>query len=205
MSDIKRAQPEYPIGDLIAGRWSPSVFDPRPVPEDDLRSLFEAARWAPSSFNEQPWRYIVAVKGDPAEYDRLLSCLVESNRKWAQHAPVLTLGAVSLRFARNDKPNRTAHHDLGLASANLCLEATRRGLYVHQMAGIRREYAAELFAVPEGFEVVTGLAVGYRGDPDTADLALAARDRKPRTRRPVSEFVFTGAWGRSLAPDPETR
>jgi nitroreductase len=206
VNDVKRAQPDHPIGDLIANRWSPAVFDPRPVPESDLLSVFEAARWAPSCFNEQPWRYLVAVKErDPEEFSRMLACLTEGNRKWAQHAPVLALGAVSRRFARNDKVNRAAQHDLGLASATLSLEATRRGLSVHQMAGVRREEAAREYALPEDHEIVTAVAIGYRGDPDAADEAIAKRDRRPRTRRPLSAFVFTGAWGRSLAPETESR
>lgn len=205
MNHVKLAKPDHPIGDLIANRWSPAVFDARPVAEADLYSLFEAARWAPSCFNEQPWRYLVAVKGEPAEFDRMLACLTERNQAWARHAPVLALGAVSLRFARNDKPNRTAQHDLGLASATLSLEATRRGLSVHQMEGVLRERAAGEYALPQGFEIVTGIAIGYRGDPAAADPAIAERDRKPRTRRPLSAFVFTGAWGRSFVPEPETR
>ena len=54
----------------------------RPVSEDDLRSLFEAARWAASSYNEQRWSYIVATKADPDGFNRLLSCLVEGNQAW---------------------------------------------------------------------------------------------------------------------------
>jgi nitroreductase len=69
------------------------------VSEDDLRSVFEAARWAASSYNEQPWRYIVATKANPAEFERLLSCLVEGNQVWAKAAPVLALGCTSLFFA----------------------------------------------------------------------------------------------------------
>jgi nitroreductase len=89
------------------------------LPEADLRSLFEAARWAPSSYNEQPWRYIVAAKNDLAEFERILSCLVEGNQVWAKAAPVLALGIVSLRFALNAKENRAAVHDLGLAPSSL--------------------------------------------------------------------------------------
>ena len=67
--------------------WSPYAFADRPVSEDDLRSLFEAARWAPSSYNEQPWSYLVATKASPGEFERLLSCLVEGNQAWAKAAP----------------------------------------------------------------------------------------------------------------------
>src|SRR3989304_3322471 len=114
----KRASTDYPVHQLLAERWSPYAFDERPVSEGDLRSLFEAARWAPSSYNEQPWSYIVATPEDPEQFQRLLSCLVDGNQVWAKAAPVLALGIVSLRFARNAKDNRAAVHDLGLAAGN---------------------------------------------------------------------------------------
>jgi nitroreductase len=76
MSTTKHAIPDHPIHDLLARRWSPYAFADRPVSEEDLRSLFEAARWAASSYNEQPWSYLVATKASPEDFERLLSCLV---------------------------------------------------------------------------------------------------------------------------------
>jgi nitroreductase len=186
---------DHPIQDVLAKRWSPYAFAPTPVPPADLRSLFEAARWAPSSYNEQPWAYIVATQGEPAEFAKLLSCLVETNQAWASAAPVLALGVVRLRFARNDKPNRAAVHDLGLAAGNLLVEATARGLLVHQMIGIVSEKAREAFAIPEPWEAWTAIAIGYHGDPARLADALAARDRTPRQRKHLPEFVFGGTWG----------
>src|SRR5664280_2369097 len=116
--NIKKATTDYPILKLLAERWSPYGFEDRAVPEADLRSLFEAARWAASSYNEQPWNYLVATRDNPTEFERLLSCLVEANQAWAKEAPVLLLGIVSLRFARNNQDNRAAVHDLGLAAGN---------------------------------------------------------------------------------------
>lgn len=191
----KRASTDHPIHELLAARWSPYAFEDRPVPEADLRSLFEAARWAPSSYNEQPWSYIVATRDDPEQFQRLLSCLVEGNQVWAKAAPVLALGVVSLRFARNAKDNRAAVHDLGLAAGNLILEATARGLFVHQMIGILPEKAREIYGIPEGFEAWTGLAIGYRGEPTALPDRLRERDLAPRQRRPLREFVFSGSWG----------
>ena len=191
----KKASTEYPIHELLAERWSPYSFDDRPVAQADLRSLFEAARWAPSSYNEQPWSFIVATKDTPEEYTRLLSCLVEGNQAWAKAAPVLALGVVSLRFSRNNKDNRAAVHDLGLAAGNLVVEATARGLCVHQMIGILPDKAREVYQIPEHYEAWTGLAIGYKGDPATLPDALRERDLRPRPRKPVSQFVFTGKWG----------
>ena len=150
MQAPKDARPDHPIHELLAKRWSPYAFADRPVPEDDLRSLFEAARWAASSYNEQPWSYIVATKADPGAFERLLSCLVEGNQAWARAAPVLALGCTSLHFALNNKPNAAAVHDLGLAGASLTLEATARGLSVHQMIGILPDRAREVVPHPRG-------------------------------------------------------
>ena len=193
----KRASNDYPVHDLITKRWSPYSFADRPVSNSDLRSLFEAARWAASSYNEQPWSYIVATKENPKEFERLLSCLVEGNQVWAKAAPVLALGITTLNFVRNNKPNRVAVHDLGLAAGNLCLEATARGLMVHQMVGILPDKAREIYEIPEGSEAYTGIAIGYAGDPNSLPDKLKERDLTPRQRKPLGEFVFGGKWGTS--------
>ena len=192
----RSASPDYPVNELISKRWSPYVFSNRLIPRDDLRSIFEAARWAASSFNEQPWRYVVASRDQGQDFERMLSCLLDGNQAWAREAPTLALGCTRTTFSRNNRPNRVAQHDLGLASAGLCLEATSRGIQVHQMAGILPGKAREIFAIPEEFEVVTALAMGYWTGPDSGARELRARDEGERIRRPQAEFVFAGRWGR---------
>jgi len=193
----KRAATEHTIQELLAIRWSPYAFDSRPVSKADLQSLFEAARWAASSYNEQPWRYLVATQEEPEEFAKLLSCLVEPNQVWAKAAPLLAVSVASLNFKLNNKPNKAAIHDLGLAACSLTLEATARGLAVHQMIGIVPERVRELYGIPDGYEAVTALAIGYVGDPQRLPPKLKERDLAPRTRRPLREFVFSGRWGRA--------
>lgn len=195
MTAPKQAAPDHAIHELLVRRWSPYAFAERPVADDDLRSLFEAARWAASSYNEQPWRYILATQANSADFERLLSCLVEANQAWAKAVPVLALGCTSLKFALNGKPNAAAVHDLGLASANLTVEATARGLSVHQMIGILPDRARELYHIPEGVQPLTGLAIGYAADPDTAPEKFRERDLAVRSRKPLAEFVFGSDWG----------
>ncbi len=203
MNQSSGTRPDHPVGDLIAKRWSPYAFSEQPVSNEDLLSLFEAARWAASSYNEQPWRFLVATKERPGEFEAMLSCLVDGNQAWAQHAPVLALGVVSRRFERNGKPNPAAHHDLGLASASLTFEATRRGLSVHQMIGILPDRARELFEIPAGFDPFTGLAIGYSDDGTGGASSLRERDETPRTRRALAEFVFSQRWEKPFSPGIE--
>jgi nitroreductase len=195
MSFPKQASPDHPINELLLKRWSPYAFADRPVSQEILRSLFEAARWAASSYNEQPWRYIVATKADPEAFERIHSCLVEGNQPWTKAAPVLAIGCTSLKFALNGKPNAAAQHDLGLASASLTLEATARGLFVHQMIGILPDRVREQYGVPDDFLPLTGLAIGYLGDLNNLPEHYRPRDLAPRQRRPLPEFVFGGKWG----------
>lgn len=194
----KPAPTEHDVHELIRRRWSPRAFSSRAVGDPELRSLLEAARWAASCFNEQPWRFIVARREAQAEFDQLLSCLNENNQRWAKGAAVLMLSVASKAFAKNAKSNRHALHDVGLAAAQLTLQATALGLAVHQMAGFSIERARERFAIPEDFEPVAAIAIGYPGDPDGLPEDLRERERGERSRNPQREFVFAGKWGDPL-------
>lgn len=176
------------VHELIRQRRSPRLFQDRAIPREILVALFEAARWAASSFNEQPWRFVVASREDPEEYAGLLDCLHPKNQDWARSAPVLALSVASMRFKHNDKPNRHAFHDVGLAVSQLTLQATALGLAVHQMAGFDTGAARRTYAIPEGCDPVAAMAVGY---PDEEPM-------KERLRRPLDEIVFRGSWGRAF-------
>jgi nitroreductase len=201
---MKAASNDYPIHDLLKRRWSPRAFADRPVEPDKLRSLLEAARWAPSSFNEQPWVFLVGTRDRPEEYDRVLGCLVEFNQTWAKSAPVLMLTVAHLAFDLNGQPNRHAFHDVGLAMANLTMQATAEGLAVHQMAGIVPDKVRAAFGVPGGWEPVAAAAIGYFGDPDSLPEELRKRELAPSIRKPLRSFVFTGGWGKASPLLPET-
>ena len=191
MSD---APVEHAIHQLLVQRRSPYAIDPaRSVGQEDLSSLFEAARWAMSSYNAQPWRYIVGVKDrSPDTWEQVFSCLAEGNQPWAKNVPVLALGVLEHNFEHNGKPNKAAAHDLGAASALLTVEATARGLCVHQMIGIEPEKAAEVFGLEGSLEAFTGLAIGYPGEAQVVPDAYAERDAKPRERKPLSEIILAG-------------
>lgn len=191
----KAAPTNHEVHELIRQRWSPRAFADRPVEPSKLRQILEAARWAASSYNEQPWRFVVATKDEPDDYERMLECLVPFNQRWGQTAPVLLLSFYRTTFSRNDKPNRCASHDVGAAAAQLTLQATALDLYVHQMAGIRPGAIREAYDVPDVFEPMAALAVGYMGDPAQLPDELEEREQAPRTRRPLEDTVFSSTWG----------
>lgn len=194
----KPAVTRFEIHPLLRDRWSPVCFSSRRIEPEILGSLFEAARWAPSSFNEQPWAFCVATQDQPQEFASMLSCLMEANQVWAKHAYALIISVAKLALDRNAKPNRHCYDDTGSATQNLMLQAVSHGLFCHPMGGFDGEKARAVLSIPATHEPLTAIAVGYPADdPSMLDAALRQRDQAARSRKPLSEIVFTGAFGRT--------
>ena len=192
----KTAQTSHPIHPLLSQRWSPRAFADRPVEPARLVALLEAARWAPSSYNEQPWHFIVAPKAETESFDRLLGCLSRGNASWAGKAPVLMLAVAQLVDEDGD-PNRHAFYDVGQAVAQMAVQALDLGLYMHQMAGFDVEKAQQVFAIPAQFEPAAAIALGYLGDPAGLPERYREGEARPRSRKPLADFVFAGQWGQA--------
>jgi len=195
----KLADTQTRIHDLIGRRWSPRAFSEQRVEPDKLRSVLEAARWAPSSRNEQPWAYLVATRDDPEGYERLLGVLANTNRLWAQKAPVLILTLAHTELAKDGTSNRHGFYDAGQATSNLLMQATSLGLVTHQMGGFDVEAARERFHVPAGWEPVSVMALGYPGDVESLPDQFREREREQRHRKALDEFVFSGSWGQTAS------
>jgi len=203
MVDTDRPAPDHEILDLLWQRYSPYAFQPRSVEREKLLRCLEADRWAPSSFNEQPWSFLVAERDDRQAFKKMLDCLVEANQAWAKHAGVLLITVAAETFAKNNKPNRVCDHDIGLAAANLTVQATALGLHVHQMAGINISKTRQLYGIPESHHPLTGIAIGDAAEPDeAADPQVAERDKTKGGRRPLGEFVFHEKWKQHWSETP---
>ncbi len=176
---------------LIAHRYSPRSFTARVVSNSELELVLEAARLAPSSMNEQPWRFLVTRKGEEG-HNELLSTLMSGNRIWADQAPVLILNMTSKNFMQDGRPNDHARHDLGLAIAQLTIQATALGMGLHQLAGFVPEKARELFEIPDELDVVSVIALGFPGDAEQLNEPFRTREMNRSSRRPLQELVWHG-------------
>lgn len=176
--------------DVIKKRRSRRAYGSKPVERENIRSLFEAARWAPSSLNEQPWFYIYATSDQPTLWDKIFSALNEGNKVWARHAPLLIVSLARKNFIRFDSPNPSARYDLGAANAFLSLQAAHLGLNVHQMAGFDHKTLIQNLGIPDTYEPVIVMAIGYPGDTEKLPDNLKAREFAPRERYVEHEFVM---------------
>jgi nitroreductase len=192
---IDRTNPRSPVAEIdsmFTDRWSPRAFDKAPLTDEQVTSLFEAARWSPSCFNEQPWLFMYARSEE--DRTRYLTALVEGNQSWARNAPLLIFVLCRRVFAFNGKENRHASFDAGAAWMALALQARKLGLHAHAMAGFSRDKAYEALQVPaEEYDIMAAIAVGRRTSPDILPEAVARNDR-PSDRKPLEEVMREGVF-----------
>jgi nitroreductase len=183
---------DHPIDDLFLRRWSPRAMNGEPVAQEQLLTLFEAARWAPSTYNEQEWRFLYAHR-EGEHWGTFFNFLAEANQTWCRNAGVLIVVLSHKVFERNGKPNPVHTFDAGAAFENFALQGTVSGLVVHGMAGFDRDKVRAELNVPGDFDVEAMIAVGHPGDPN--DLPEQVRDREvPTGRKTVAEFTREGAF-----------
>ena len=185
----KLAATGVPLHPLLAGRWSPRGFDRvHALTPDQVTALLEAARWAPSANNTQPWRFLVARRGEDA-FAAIFDLLAPGNQQWAGAASAFVL--VAAQTAGPDgTPRPYALYDTGQAVANLAAQACHEGLVVHQIGGFDRAAAARRFGLPGDLTPLVVVAVGRHDPAAPLSGVFAERERAPRDRRPVEDLLL---------------
>ncbi len=185
-------KPDHDIKPILFHRWSPRAMSGEEISEQELMTLFEAARWAPSSYNAQPWRFLYARRGT-ANWDRYFDLMVEFNQSWTKHAAVLMVVVSRKTFEWNDQAAPTHSFDAGAAWQNLALQGSTMGLVVHGMQGFDYEKARVALNVPEDFQVDAMIAVGKPGKREDLPEDLQEREQ-PSDRKPVAEIAIEGGF-----------
>ncbi len=199
-----------PLGEAIYSLRAIRRLKPDPIPEEDLRDILDAARQAPSGGNAQPWHFLVIAD------DKLRSRFGEFYREawWAKradqgiHGPgdidpsnTTTLSAMRLADEIGGAPAivlvcATDQGTAAMASVipavqNLLLSARALGVggtitTLHPSVDAR---VKELFAIPEGAQIVYAVPLGYPNG-----------SFGPVTRKALSEVTSMDRWGRSVPP-----
>lgn len=185
--------PDHEVEPFFVNRWSPRAMSGEEITRVELMRLFEASRWAMSSMNNQPWRFLYALR-NTEHWERFFGLLATGNQVWCKNAAVL-LVMVSKTTFDNGKPSRTHSYDTGAAWYSFALQGTMMGLVVHGMQGFNYDKAKELLSVTDEYEVEAMAAVGRPGSRE--ELASALQEREtPSQRRKVEELAFEGRLGK---------
>ncbi len=189
MKTINNRTTKYPINDIFLERYSARAMSGENISNDELMTLFEAARWTPSANNLQPWRFIYTNTGTP-EFESLLSSLADGNKTWCAKAGALIL-VISQKIMSDGKENVNRHFDTGSAWENFALQASQMNLVVHPMAGFNHAVVKEKFSIPDDYSIEIMIAVGRPGKIEELPEGYRAYET-PSGRRPLEEIVFEG-------------
>ena len=147
------------IKEVFQKRYSCRSYQDKPIPEEKLKSILEAAQLAPSAHNRQPYKFIV-VK-DKEKREKLAEAAAQS---FIAEAPIIVAG-VSLdpkEVMRNDVPTYAV--DLGIAMEHIALQATAEGLGTCWIGAFSQEKAKEILGISEEYKIVALMPVGYPAD-----------------------------------------
>ncbi|HUV59336.1 MAG TPA: nitroreductase family protein [Desulfatiglandales bacterium] len=170
--------------EIIKGRRSIRRYQDQEIPEEDLNQVLEAIRWSPSWANTQCWEVIV-IK-DSVIKQKLQEILSAGNAatKAIGEAPVVITLCGKLERAGYEKGQSTTKFgdwfmfDLGIATQNLCLAAHNLNLGTVIVGLFDHDKAKDILKVPEGYEVVALVPLGY-----------PAKEVSAPPRKQIGEFV----------------
>ncbi len=170
--------------EIIKGRRSIRKYQEREITEEQLNKVLDAIRWSPSWANTQCWEVIV-IK-DPVVKQKIQEAMPEGNpsRKSIVEAPVVISLCAKLQSSGYKKGQATTKFgdwfmfDIGIASQSLCLTAHHLNLGTVIVGLFDHDKAKEALKVPEGYEVVTLIPLGY-----------PSKESEAPPRREISEFV----------------
>jgi nitroreductase len=170
--------------EIVQGRRSIRRYQDRVIPEEHLTTILEAIKWSPSWANKQCWEAIV-IK-DPVIKQKVQETLSPGNpaSKAIVEAPVVIALCGKLASAGYKKGEATTKFgdwflfDIGIATQTLCLTAHYLNLGTVIVGSFNHDKAKEVLRVPEGYEVVSLIPLGY-----------PAQESKAPPRKGIAEFV----------------
>ncbi|MEM1509203.1 MAG: nitroreductase family protein [Thermofilaceae archaeon] len=182
--------------DAVRTRRSIRVFADKPVEEEKLRSVLDAARLAPSAGNRQPWRFIVVTDPKVKELIKQIKAKripppprppppgTPPRRSPLDTAPVIIVGCAvpGESFPGTD----FWKVDVSIALQNLVLAAWSLGLGSCWIGVFHEEEdLKEALSLPKDARIVAMVALGY-----------PAEEKGPVTdRKPLEQIVYHNRWG----------
>jgi nitroreductase len=143
---------------VIETRRSVRAYADRPIPDDVLGRVLDAARLAPSACNFQPWRFVVvkdaSVRGQLAT--------LAHNQQFVAKAPVV-IACCGKRYRQNHNwiGENLFLIDLGIAIEHLVLAARNEGLGSCWIGAFQDQPIKELLHIPADHDLVMLLPLGY--------------------------------------------
>ncbi len=167
---------------------------PVDITADLIYELAHAAQLSASCFNHQPWRYVFVYD---KEMLKKMRDVLSSGNEWAYKASMI----IAVCCKKEDDcviyDREYYLFDTGMATAQLILRATERGLVAHPIAGYSPKKTRAVLGIPDDMQVITLVIVGKH--TTTINPVLSDKQREAEHTRPerlgLSEFVHVNTYG----------
>jgi len=176
------------VFEAVQARRSIRAYLDKPVPQDKLERILEAARLAPSAINLEPWHFIVVTS---VEKRKILSKGLYA--KFVVQAPLVIVACGNKKASANWYVIDTA-----LAVENMILTAVGEGLGTCCVGSFDEKEVAKLLKVPEDYEVLLLVTVGY---PKEKFDFLSKLSHLVRPRKLLSEISSIDEFGSEIIPE----
>lgn len=167
------------VMDAIKQRYSVRKYQDKPVPEDTLTRIMEAARLAPSASNVQEWRFVLVT----SPHRRRDLREAAQGQRFIEHAPVVIVACAETDERQMPCGQYAYSIDVAIALEHIALQAVEEGLGTCWVGAFNEDMAREVIDAPASIRVVQLMALGYPdGEPG------------PKNRKPLSEIVRRDEW-----------
>ena len=147
---------------LIKSRRSIRLYEDRPLDQEHIKLLLEAARWAPTGANLQPWHFIVVqdetMRKEIGKYAKFF--FLKSSH--VAKAPCIIV------LCYETHKSKFGIYDTTLAGANILITACALGIGTCWVGAFDEKKIKELLGIPEEIAVCSLITLGYpkeRPDP----------------------------------------
>jgi len=173
--------------EVVKTRRSVRSYSEKPVPDEALQRVLEAARLAPSANNLQPWHYIVVRD----ESLRRKIAELSFNQMFIAEAPVVIV-CCGKKYHDNYSwiANNMYLVDCSISFDHLTLAARNEGLGTCWIGAFDHAAVRDLLNVPMGFDVIILTPLGYPARPEAFG--------PPSSRRSLSDIVSLDKFGTEL-------
>jgi len=141
----------------IKKRFSVRKFLQKPVEQEKLNEILQAARLSPSARNTQPLHFVVI--NDPEKKSKLAE--ICHGQQFVAEAPL----AIAVCADNTDyimKCGQPAYTvDASIAAEHINLQAVELGLGSCWIGSFNHDALADLIKLPRGYKIVTLLPIGY--------------------------------------------
>jgi len=178
--------------ELIRSRSSIRTFLDKPVEDEKIALILEAARWAPTGGNKQPWRFLVVRdKKKQEQFDP------HFKQPWITDAPaiIIVIAAPFDTWEKYDELDHMYIQDVATATQNMLLMTHSLGLGAVWVGTFSRKEIRKVMNIPKEYLIQGLVSLGYYDKNGATNYhGEAIPNQKDRPRRPLNEIAFDGSF-----------